>query len=435
MSIRFKLISLLGILFLAAIGNSLFTFKLEAHGEEKLRWVNHTHEVLIDSQAFLSSLTDTETGQRGYLLTGVPLYLQPYYTGRENSQKYFLRLKSLTRDNPEQQDRLLKIQDLMRFKFEEMAETIELVQLDGDSQRAIAKVKNNEGKEYMDEIRRIMNDFNNSESLLLEQRKGDFKASKAQISTLIAVELVFFTSLAFFTVIFMQKNLFQPLNLLLASTRKSEDGKDIEIGDILQKDEMGYLLSSFYEMNKRIMANTEDLHHKAHHDKLTGLKNRSMLLDNIQDSIERSVNFKTKAAVLFIDLNDFKLLNDTLGHDAGDALLIEVAARLLKSVRSDDSVFRVGGDEFVLLINNIKSLSEIQKIAAKVLNITKSPVEIEGQEVKIKLSLGVSVTPDNSNEAEDLVKFADVAMYAAKRDKTTNLTFFDRKLLKRGSDI
>jgi len=435
MSIRFKLISLLAILFLAAIGNSLFTFQLEAHEEEKLKWVNHTHQVLIESQAFLSSLTDTETGQRGYLLTGTPIYLQPYYTGRERSQKYFLRLKTLTRDNSEQQDRLLLIKDLMKFKFDVMAETIELVQRDGDNLRAVEKVKSNEGKEYMDEMRRIMNDFNNAESLLLEARKGDFKAGKAQIATLIVVELVFFITLAIFTIIFIQKNLFQPLNLLLASTRKSQDGREIQIGDILQKDEMGYLLSSFFDMNQRILINNQELNHKAHHDKLTGLKNRSFLVEDIQTSIKNSVNFKTKSAVFFIDLNDFKLLNDTLGHDAGDTLLIEVAARLLKSVRSEDSVFRVGGDEFVLLINDIKSLSEVQKVAEKVLNIAKLPVVIEEQEVEIKLSLGICVTPDHSSEAEELVKYADIAMYAAKRDKSTNLKFFDRKLLKRGADI
>jgi len=435
MSIRFKLIFLLGILFVAAIGNSVFTFQLEAHEEEKLAWVNHTHQVLQHSQLFLSSLKDAETGQRGYLLTGIPLYLQPYYTGRANAKVHFLKLKSLTQDNTKQQQRLTTINDQMRFKFEELAESIELTQLDGNAQRAIELVKNNEGKEYMDELRRILSEFNNTESILLEQRKGDFKASKARIATLIVVELVFFVSLAFFTVLFLQKNLFQPLNLLLASTRKSQDGKEIEIGDILQKDEMGYLLSSFFDMNKRILENTQELHHKAHHDKLTGLKNRAELLDDIQKAVEHSINFKTKSAVFFIDLNGFKLLNDTLGHDAGDMLLIEVAARLLKIVRSEDCVYRVGGDEFIVLINDLKSLSQIQKVVEKVLSITETPVVIEGQEVRIQLSLGVSVTPDHTNDPEELVKFADIAMYAAKRDETANLKFFDRKLLKRGSDI
>jgi len=191
MSIRFKLIFLLGILFVAAIGNSVFTFQLEAHEEEKLAWVNHTHQVLQHSQLFLSSLKDAETGQRGYLLTGIPLYLQPYYTGRANAKVHFLKLKSLTQDNTKQQQRLTTINDQMRFKFEELAESIELTQLDGNAQRAIELVKNNEGKEYMDELRRILSEFNNTESILLEQRKGDFKASKARIATLIVVELVF----------------------------------------------------------------------------------------------------------------------------------------------------------------------------------------------------------------------------------------------------
>ena len=434
MSIRVKLILLLGVLFLAAIGNSIFTFQLEAHEEEKLAWVNHTHKVLEESLLLISSLKDAETGQRGFLLTGIPLYLQPYYTGRATATKHLGRLFALTLDNPDQQERLQSINDQMKFKFEELAETIELTQIDGNSQRAVEMVRNNEGKEYMDELRRILSEFTNAESLLLEQRKGDFKASKARIATLIVVELVFFISLAFFTVLFLQKNLFQPLNLLLASTRKSEDGKEIEIGDILQRDEMGYLLSSFFEMNKRIVKNAEELNFKADHDKLTGLKNRSTMLGEIKRTIKHSQQFKTKSAILFIDLNDFKLLNDSLGHDAGDQLLIETATRLNKCVRSDDSVFRVGGDEFVVLIKDLRSLEEIKQVATKILRITKFPVMIQEQETKINFSVGVAVMPDDADDPDVLVKYSDIAMYAAKRDTDTHCQFFDRSMLKRGSD-
>ena len=434
MSMRVKLVLLLSVLFLSAIGNALFTFQLEIYGEEKLAWVNHTHEVLDQSQLLLSSLKDAETGQRGYLLTQVPLYLQPYYSGRDAAQKHLSQLKFLTLDNQDQQERLKLIEDQMKFKFKELSETIELTQVDGSAERAIDMVKSNEGKEYMDELRRILSDFNNAETILLERRKGDFKASKTQITTLIVVELVFFVSLAIFTVIFLQKNLFQPLNFLISSTRKSEDGKEIKISDILQKDEMGYLLSSFYEMNKRIVKNTADLNHKAHHDKLTGMKNRSTMPTEIECAIKHSIQFKTKSALLFIDLNEFKLLNDSLGHDAGDQLLIEVATRLNKSIRSDDSVFRVGGDEFVVLIKDLGSLAEVKQVADKILSITEYPIMIQEQETKFKFSIGVAVAPDDSDDCDVLVKYSDIAMYTAKRDKDTHCKFFDKSMLKRGSD-
>jgi GGDEF domain-containing protein/CHASE3 domain sensor protein len=365
---RVKLILLLGILFIAAIGNSLFIFQLEAHEEEKLAWINHTHEVLDEGQLLLGALKDAETGQRGYLLTGIPLYLQPYHTGLFAAKTHFSKLTLLTSDNEDQQARLKLIKVQMNFKFEELVETIEMMQLDGNSLRAIEMVKSSEGKEYMDEFRLILSEFNNAEHLLLERRKGNYKASRARIATLIIVELVFFISMAVFTILFLQKNLFQPLNLLLANTRKSADGKEIEIGDILQKDEMGYLLSSFFEMNKRVLKKTQDLNYKADHDKLTGLKNRSTMFVEIERSIKHSIKFKTKSALLFIDLNDFKLLNDSLGHAAGDQLLIEIATRLNKSVRSDDAVFRIGGDEFVVLIKDTKSIAEIKKVATNIVS-------------------------------------------------------------------
>jgi len=435
MTVKLKLMFLLGILFVSTIGNSFFTFQLEAHGEEKLAWVNHTHNVLNHSQLLLSALKDAETGQRGFLLTGVSAYLQPYYAGEISSAKHLSALKFLTSDNPEQQQRLKLIEDQMSFKFSELIQTIEMAQSDGNSQRAVELVKNNEGKEYMDELRKILSEFNNVETILLEERKGNFKASLARISTLIIVELVFFVSLAVFTVFFLQKNLFQPLSLLLSSTRKSADGHEIEVGDLLHKDEMGYLLASFFEMNRRIVKNTKKLNFKVNHDKLTGLKNRSTMSAEIERAIKHSIKFKTKSALLFIDLDDFKLLNDSLGHDAGDQLLIEVATRITKNVRTDDSIFRIGGDEFIVLIKDLKDLNEIKQVIAKVLCIAEYPVMIQEEEIKIKFSVGVVVTPDDSDDPDVLIKYADVAMYAAKRDEESHCKFFDKNLLRRGSDV
>ena len=427
---RIKLILLISVLFITAIGNTLFTFQLKTYEEEKLTWVHHTHEVIYYSELFLSSLKDTETGQRGFLLTNDAAYLQPYHAGLIDTKTYFDKLKTLTVDNPQQQERLGRILEMMDKKLIELAQTIESLQRHGDNNAALLIVKENKGKQYMDDIRNLLDEFNNEENLLLEMRNGDFKASHAKINTLILVELLFFIFLSIFTFLFLNRNLFRPLKLLLKNTQKTEEGKRLEIADVVPHDEMGHLLSRFFVMSEKVHKRTKKLVYKAHHDDLTGLKNRTNMLEEIESAINDSKELDTKLALYFIDLNDFKILNDTLGHDAGDIILKETAVRLKASVRSDDSVFRVGGDEFVVLIKNIKTVAEIKNIAEKILKSTESSVVIQGQNQKISLSIGVAISPDNSDNSLEMVKYSDIAMYAAKSDKETQCKFFDSSMLK-----
>jgi diguanylate cyclase (GGDEF)-like protein len=434
MSMRFRLTLLILVLFVTAIGNSLFTFWLKTIEEDKLIWVNHTHKVIYQSERFLSSLKDTETGQRGFLLTDDAAYLQPYYAGLSKAKIQFDILKELTSDNPQQQKRLDKIRGMMEIKFAELAQTIELLQSNGDNSEALEVVKGNKGKQYMDNIRSLLDNFNNEEVLLLEQRKGDYKASRARIDILIIVQLIVFIFLAFFTFLFLKRNLFQPLQILLNNTKKTEEGQSLEIADIVSNDEMGYLLFSFFTMSEKVHKRAKVLSYKAYHDELTGLKNRSKMNNEIENAINDSKELNTKLALLFIDLNDFKVLNDTLGHDAGDVILKETAVRLKTAVRSDDSVFRIGGDEFIVLIKNIKTVDEVEGIAAKILKAIESPVVIQGQQTKISISFGVAISPDDSENSIEIVKFSDIAMYAAKKDKDSYFKFFNRGMLNRASD-
>ena len=201
MNIRLKLILFISFLFIAAIANSLLTFQLEGYSNEKLKWVNHTHEVIIISDDFMGAIKDTETGQRGYLLTNNLNYLEPYYSGLLTAQKQFIKLKSLTSDNPTQQERLDLVEKSMKLKFEELKETIELTEKKKNVE-AIEIVKKNTGKKYMDDIRIHIDKFINTEMLLLEKRKGDFRAHRAKITTIIAIEVMFFLFLAFMTISF-----------------------------------------------------------------------------------------------------------------------------------------------------------------------------------------------------------------------------------------
>ncbi|GIU22597.1 diguanylate cyclase [Shewanella schlegeliana] len=435
MSIRFKLGLLLSLLFFAAIGNTVFTFILEEYGEEKLEWVIHTHEVLIESERLIGAVIDAETGQRGYLLTQDSAYLEPYHIGVSSVDRHLQELFRLTSDNLSQQKRLENISGLLTKKLAELDLTINLTQENTPSSisEASSIVKNNSGKNYMDAIRDELTSFNNEELVLLEQRKGAFNESRAYITTLIGAEILFFVFLSIITAMFVKNKFYQPLGMMIEATAKMERGERQEVSDILPKDEMGYLLSRFYQMSETVYAKAKLLDYEANHDYLTGLKNRTGLDTGVDYSI-KALSYGQKLAIFFIDLNKFKVLNDSLGHDVGDEILKESALRIKESVRSNDAVYRFGGDEFVVIVNDIKEADHAKIVAEKMLAKFSSPFLCRGHVIDISLSIGISISPEDSLQSCELINRADIAMYAAKRDESVNYKFFDNSMLCRVND-
>lgn len=158
----------------------------------------------------------------------------------------------------------------------------------------------------------------------------------------------------------------------------------------------------------------EELRDRAYHDDLTGLPNRSLLHDRLGRAIEHSLRQKSQLALLFLDLDDFKAVNDSLGHGLGDRLLVELAARVRSSIRGEDTVARFGGDEFVVLLNQVAGPADTARVAGKILDAVQAPYRLDGHEVKVAVSVGVSVYPGDGTSADELVRRADAAMY---RDK------------------
>ncbi|PQJ85097.1 diguanylate cyclase domain-containing protein [Aliivibrio sifiae] len=433
MNVRLKLALFLLVLFSISIVGSILTFKLESYGDEKLAWVIHTHNVITDSEKLLSSMKDAETGQRGYLLTQEITYLEPYYTGMSNAQKMFQELRLLTKDNPEQQAALDNIDKSIKLKFDELALTVELTQYDNLSQ-ALKVVKEDRGKDYMDSLRADLTQFINIEMILLEKRKGDFKENRTQLVTLIKMQIVVLIFLAIATISFMKRNLFDPLNLLLLSTKKMQQGEKLEIADVVEKNEMGNLLAAFFKMNEVVHEKAEVLAYKAHHDELTGLQNRSMVNTELQCAIHHGEKTNTKVAVYFLDLNKFKEINDSLGHDIGDQVLIKTSQLLAETIRSKDKVFRLGGDEFLVIGQDISQHSGIKKLTSKLLEQFKFPVIINETSMLISPSIGVAIYPDDSVKGEELIKFADIAMYEAKKEQGNSCCEFAPSMLKRDVD-
>ena len=168
----------------------------------------------------------------------------------------------------------------------------------------------------------------------------------------------------------------------------------------------------------------------ATHDSLTGLPNRHLLLDRIEQSLLQDVRNNKQMAVLFIDLDHFKTINDSLGHDIGDLLLKGVAERLLVCVRTEDTVARQGGDEFIVVLNTIAESLDAAKVAQKILDTLTQPYYIHSHELHIGGSIGIAVFPQDGVSAETLLRSGDVAMYYAKENGRNNYQFFTDELNK-----
>lgn len=171
------------------------------------------------------------------------------------------------------------------------------------------------------------------------------------------------------------------------------------------------------------------LQYQATHDNLTGLPNRLLLTDRIEHAITRTLRHKIYGGLIFIDLDNFKEVNDTLGHDIGDILLITVAHKIKECVRDEDTVARIGGDEFIVLIDNVGNNSDdarknINFIAQKIKDSLNSITHIEGHINVSTPSIGITLFHDASVSVQDIIKQADTAMYSAKKQGKNSIEFF-----------
>ncbi len=175
----------------------------------------------------------------------------------------------------------------------------------------------------------------------------------------------------------------------------------------------------------------ELMEYQAYHDTLTGLPNRALFKDRLQQIIITSKRYKQKFALLFIDLDQFKKINDSLGHHVGDEVLIETAKRFQTILREEDTLSRLGGDEFTVILKNIKTKKDIAKVAQKLINSMKKPLATKHHTLHISSSIGISTYPDDASTQNDLIKFADTAMYKAKEEGRNNFQFYSSEMTER----
>lgn len=172
----------------------------------------------------------------------------------------------------------------------------------------------------------------------------------------------------------------------------------------------------------------EKIKHLASHDPLTNLPNRRFFNEHLGQAIAQAGRYGHQVAIMFIDLDKFKPVNDTLGHDAGDELLVKTAGRLLERVRKSDTVARLGGDEFAVILPEIKNREEVEFVSIKILEALITPFTVVGNKVEISGTIGVAVYPDDGSSWEEVLKHADTAMYFSKKARRGSYRFYDKDM-------
>jgi diguanylate cyclase (GGDEF)-like protein len=194
------------------------------------------------------------------------------------------------------------------------------------------------------------------------------------------------------------------------------------------------LVEAFNEMRRQVHQRQSYLDHIAHHDALTQLPNRTLFRDRLEHALAIALRGETQVGLMFLDLDQFKQVNDSLGHLIGDELLRTVADRLVSLVRDSDTVARLGGDEFAILVEGISQREDMSLLAQKILKVVEQPMVLDGQELRISVSIGISTAPHDDVSAEYLIRDADAAMYEAKRQGRAAYCFFDGEMTSKATE-
>ncbi len=217
--------------------------------------------------------------------------------------------------------------------------------------------------------------------------------------------------------VLIARSVSRPVNRLAAIARAIRDGDYSQKAEVEGQDEISELAASFNHMLDGISTREEEILRLAYEDTLTALPNRAMFLDRLHQAVLTARRAGDPVSVMMLDLDRFKLINDSLGHAAGDQVLREVAHRLREILRDSDTVARLGGDEFAILLPT-GTPERVAIVAQKILRTLEAPILLDGQPVDIGASIGVACFPEHDDEADVLLRHADVAMYVAKRGNT-----------------
>ncbi len=228
----------------------------------------------------------------------------------------------------------------------------------------------------------------------------------------------------------------KPLSDIVVSIRNSDDdGIPIDLIPedgakeiFLLSNTVNNMISSIRSSRIALKEQKNALHYQANYDALTGLANRFLFNDRLEQAIVKAKHSDKKVALLFIDLDHFKEINDSLGHDIGDKVLRVIAQRLGKIVHKRDALARLGGDEFTVVIEDLKHIQDISLLANKIIELLSKAITIDDNKLYISSSIGISLYPDDGLSAQNLIKYADAAMYKAKDEGRNNFQYYSAEM-------
>jgi len=270
--------------------------------------------------------------------------------------------------------------------------------------------------------------------------------SASKVADLIFVLLIATMIIAaFLGFIYFRRSLIVPIYQMVKQLQGPEKGDKLaqtEWLDDKRQDEFGLLAYHFNQSKMALDKNNHDLKlqinerkqaeqklkHLALHDPLTGLPNRLLFQDRLQQAIAMSDRDEHKFAVFFMDLDNFKLINDTMGHEAGDELLKQVSLRLAHTGREMDTIARLGGDEFAFIINQIDDIESAINFAQRLNTLLEMPITVHGNKIDMGSSIGITLYPDDASNSDQLLRNADIAMYQAKDDGRNTVRFYTREM-------
>jgi len=231
-----------------------------------------------------------------------------------------------------------------------------------------------------------------------------------------------FSGLALIFSVLIARIVTGPLIAMVSAINRFSKDQVISTTPLRRNDELGLLSRSFHDMQTQIMMNLAELNesrksldHLARHDTLTGLPNRRLFYDRLEHAIATSRRGGKKLAVLFVDLDSFKEINDTFGHSVGDRVLINVANMLKTAMRETDTVARLGGDEYIILLDMIDDQRHVKTIVRKLHDLFQNAMQIDGRDLEVRASIGVAIYPRDGKDADELMQYSDQAMYNSKK--------------------
>lgn len=288
---------------------------------------------------------------------------------------------------------------------------------------------------------------NNIEPLIdrLKQRSSNFKfelgvasakntteltSVAKSLSDFVVIIAIVFTGIGVVGYFVFHHSILKPIQNFVEALKLEAHDKHVDPNRVLvsQASEFRKLASAFEDMREQVKIRQSHLDHMAHHDSLTQLPNRTLLRDRLEQAIARSRRDNTMVALMFLDLDRFKQINDSLGHDMGDELLVLVAQRLMACIRSTDTVSRLGGDEFAVVLEGVSHADQVANMARKILGAFELPFRIAHHELHTTTSIGIALGPNDDKDVDALIKDADIAMYHAKDLGRNNFKFYSSEM-------